>query len=249
VFPHAIVRYGDLDKPETLTKAFNGGQALFLLSPHGPNMVQQQVSAIEQAAASAIKRIVKISGTHGYICENSPTDTGRDHWRIEQTLENLSEQYVILRCNFFMQNLLEDISKMVRNKKALRLPFGRSLGISFLDARDIGSCALQALAAPEHANQTYYLTGPESSFGELADILSKYLDTPIAYRQVPLWLARIAMRFNKRDRWTVQHQIVMAKLFIDGAGTDSTSAVETILGRPPITLERFTTDYIGHFQQ
>jgi uncharacterized protein YbjT (DUF2867 family) len=51
---------GDLSKPETLTKAFDGAQTLFLISSIHQDTVALQHNAIEAARNAGVKHIVKL---------------------------------------------------------------------------------------------------------------------------------------------------------------------------------------------
>jgi len=248
IFPAHLVRYGDLDKPHSLIEALKGGSALFLLSGHGEGMEAQQHSAIDAAARAGIKRIVKISGCEASIGLHAKSETGREHYRIEQHLKQSTNDYVILRCNFFMQNLLDQAASMVKSKNKIMMPFSKDTIFSFIDAQDIAACAAQALVEEKYSGKTFYLTGHPSSFLELSKNLSQHLPKPVTYKKVPLWLVKIIMRLKGNSARHVRHQLEMAKLFMLGAGTKSTSSVNEILGQPPVTLNNFIKRSINHFQ-
>ena len=248
IFPNQLVRYGDLDKPQSLTEAFKGGSSLFLLSGHGEGMEAQQHSAIDAATSAGIKRIVKISGCEASIGLHAKSETGREHYRVEQHLKQASDQHVILRCNFFMQNLLDQAASMVKSKNKIMMPFSKDTIFSFIDAQDIAACAAQALIKEKYSGKTFYLTGQPSSFLELSKNLSQHLPKQVTYKKVPLWIVKIIMRLKGNSARHVRHQLEMAKLFMLGAGTKSTSNVNDILGQPPITLNNFIKRSINHFQ-
>ncbi len=248
IFPTHYVRYGDLDKPQSLTEAFKGGSSLFLLSGHGEGMEAQQLSAIDAATKAGIKRIVKISGCEASIGLHAKSETGREHYRVEQHLKQASDQHVILRCNFFMQNLLDQAASMVKSKNKIMMPFSKDTIFSFIDAQDIAACAAQALIEDKYSGKTFYLTGQPSSFLELSKNLSQHLPKQVTYKKMPLWIVKIIMHLKGNSARHVRHQLEMAKLFMLGAGTKSTSNVNDILGQPPITLNNFIKRSINHFQ-
>jgi len=248
IFPAHLVRYGDLDKPQSLVEALKGGSSLFLLSGHGEGMEAQQHSAIDAATAAGIKRIVKISGCEASIGMHAKSETGREHYRVEQHLKQSTNDHVILRCNFFMQNLLDQAATMVKSKNKIMMPFSKDTIFSFIDAQDIAACAAQALVEEKYSGKTFYLTGHPSSFLELSKNLSQHLPKPVTYKKVPLWLVKIIMRLKGNSARHVRHQLEMAKLFMLGAGTKSTSSVNEILGQPPVTLNNFIKRSINHFQ-
>ena len=248
VLPAQFIRYGDLDSPQSLAAAFDGGTCLFLLSGHGEGMEAQQINAINTATKLGIKRIVKISGCEASIAPHAKSETGREHYRIEQHLKKYCDDYVILRCNFFMQNLLGPVAGMVKNKNKILMPFSKDTIFSFIDAQDIAACAMQALIQEKHSAKTFYITGQPSSFLELSEVLSEHLSEPVAYKKVPLWIVKIIMRIKGESARHIRHQSQMAKLFMLGAGIKSTTSVSDLLGHPPITLNHFIKSNLNHFQ-
>ena len=248
MFPAHLVRYGDLDNPQSLAEALKGGSSLFLLSGHGEGMEAQQHNAIDAATRAGIKRIVKISGCEASIGLHAKSETGREHYRIEQHLKQSTNDHVILRCNFFMQNLLDQAATMVKSKNKIMMPFSKDTIFSFIDAQDIAACAAQALVEEKYSGKTFYLTGHPSSFLELSKNLSQHLPKPVTYKKVPLWLVKIVMRLKGNSARHIRHQLEMAKLFMLGAGTKSTKNVNEILGQSPITLNDFIKRSINHFQ-
>lgn len=249
IFPNQTIRYGDLDKPETLISAFEGGTSLFLLSAHGEKMEPQQIAAIDAATEVGIKRIVKISGTEVSINKNSMAETGREHWRIEQYLKEKTNDFVILRCNFFMQNLLDQVAQTVRSSRKIIMPFDKETIFSFIDANDIAACSKEVLIQPQYSGKTYYITGAPSSFLELTQVLSQHLRKKVTYKKIPMWLVRIVMRIKGGSARSVNHQLEMAEMFKQGAGAKNTDSVQEILGRSPISLNSFVEEHISHFNQ
>lgn len=240
--------YGDMDRPDTLAKALEGGTSLFLLCPHGPEMVQRQLAVIIAARQAGIKRIVKLSGTAASIREDSPAGTGREHWYIEEALKASGMEYVILRANMFMQNLLDISAPMVAKGKPVVMPFKRELTVCFVDTRDIAECALQGLTQDEHANQTYDVSGRTSSFGELSEVLSNALDRKVKYQPVPLRLALTVQRLKGASAWLVSHQGEMLSLFRQGASASNSDAIARITGHAPRSLQEFVQETLPRWQ-
>jgi len=218
------------------------------VSPHGPEMLSQQSTAILEASKLGIKRIVKISGSNASVTEDSAYAIGREHWKAEQILKAHAAEFVILRCNFFMQNLLEDVAVMVRSRRVITMPFPKSLTFCFLDAQDIAQCAVNCSHEPQHAQKTYHLTGRKSSFSELASVLSQQLGSPVHYRAIPLWLAKLALRLKGKPRWLVEHQIEMSKFFRAGGASIESPDIDLILKRPPASLTNFLSAHLAYFK-
>jgi NAD(P)H dehydrogenase (quinone) len=163
----ADVRAGDPGVDDDLLAAADGADALFLLTSHDRQMADLQLRIIRTLRRTGIK-IVKLSGTSTAITPDGPYAC-REHWEIEQVLSGSDQPYVILRPNAFMQTLIDQIMfPAVRATGAIPNAIGTA-GISFIDTRDIGRCAAEALLGSSWDGQTLTLTGPAPvTFAEIA---------------------------------------------------------------------------------
>lgn len=111
----------DYSKPESLSKAINGINKLFLLTPFEPNMVELSSNLISEA---------KKAGTVKHIVKQSVMGADAEPGIIPSRL----------RPNFFMQNFINFLGNTIRNQNALYLPAGEGK-VSFVDVRDIAAVA------------------------------------------------------------------------------------------------------------
>ncbi|MEH8015762.1 NmrA family NAD(P)-binding protein [Rheinheimera muenzenbergensis] len=244
-----LVRAADLDEPASLERAMAGGTKLLLVSPNSAAMQRQQSNAIQAALNSGIQHIVKISGTPKSVRQDSVSAVGRAHWHIEQQLKAQAPAYSILQCNFFMQNLLGLQAGMVRKSGKITLPFAADTVFRFINTADIAACAVRLLTDDKVQSQTYNLSGQASSFQQLADELSRLLASRVNYKQIPLWLTQLVMRFKGMPKTQVQHQLEMTRLYQQGISDDASDAVQLLTGRPAISLPQFLEQHLAEFKQ
>ncbi|WP_158501727.1 SDR family oxidoreductase [Vitiosangium sp. GDMCC 1.1324] len=173
---------GDLDRPRTLGKVFDGADSAMLIAPPGPRAPQQYSSALWAARQSGVKHVVRLSAIGA--AHDAPTVNSRLHALSDTELERSNIPYTILKPHFFMQNLFM-AAQSVAQEGAIYLPMGDGrMGI--IDVADIAAVAAHVLTTPGHENKTYTLTGPRSiSMHEVAAAFTEALGRPIQYVPVP----------------------------------------------------------------
>ena len=92
---------GDLGKPATLPSAFEGTEALFLLTHYLDDMVELQHNAIAAAVAAGVNHVVKVSAFAA--SDHSKAPIGQWHYQVEKELEESGLAWTMLRPHHFMQ--------------------------------------------------------------------------------------------------------------------------------------------------
>ena len=169
---------GDLERPDTLSEAFRGPDALFLLVGLARNETEQGLAAVEAAKRSGIRKIV-------YMSVVLPPDSLHiPHFAskvpIEQAVESSGLEWTILRPNNFFQN--DEWSRAaILDHGVYPQPIG-SVGVNRVDVRDVAAAAANALTQAGHAGKKYPLSGPDSLTGEdVARAYSLRLGRPVRY--------------------------------------------------------------------
>lgn len=221
----------DYSKPKSLSKAINGINKLFLLTPFEPNMVELSSNLISEA---------KKAGTVKHIVKQSVMGADAEPGIIPSRL----------RPNFFMQNFINFLGNTIRNQNALYLPAGEGK-VSFVDVRDIAAVAAKILVENDrqHKGKSYNITGPEAlSYGDAALILSNELGKKITYVNISDEDARNGMRAMGMDKWFIDSMIELYDISRKGYASDISSAVEDITGRRSTSFSQFVKDNIGSFR-
>ena len=136
----ARLAVGSFEDPASLDGAFAGADTVVLISAANANAAEQTASAIEAAARSGVRKIVRISALKAD--PDGPTDNTRQHGRTEAALRDSGLTHVILRPHLFLQNLLASIPTIVGQGK---LYFGVGTArMGMVDTRDVADAAVIA---------------------------------------------------------------------------------------------------------
>ena len=239
----------DYSKAESISKAINGIDKLFLLTPFEPNMVELSSNLISEAEkAGTVKHIVKQS-VMGADAEPGII-ASRLHRQVEKIIEKSGIPFTFLRPNFFMQNFINFLGNTIRNLNALYLPAGEGK-VSFVDVRDIAAVAAKILGQDyeQHKGKSYDITGPEAlSYGDAALILSNELGKKITYVNISDEDARNGMRAMGLDKWFIDCMIELYDVSRKGYASDISSAVEDIIGRKSTSFSHFVKESIASFR-
>lgn len=179
----AHVRYADFDKPETLTKAFEDGDRMLLISTLSVGRrATQHRQAIEAAIKAGVKQIAYTSS--GGASPANPALVIPDHLQTEDALKQSGAPFTILRNALYAEVPATQIAPRA-------VESGQWIGsaaegrIPFAAKADCVACAARVLTSPGHEGKTYEITGPQlHSYREAAAIASELSGKPIAYTVV-----------------------------------------------------------------
>jgi len=169
---------GNLLEPETVRRAFDGADSVFLLNAVSRTEASEALMAITGMRLAKVKRIVYLSVHHAEKAAWLPHFGAKVG--VEAALAVSGIPFTVLRPNNFYQNdyWFKDV---LLQYGVYPQPFG-SAGISRVDVRDIAEAAAIALTRSGHEGQSYDLVGPEVVTGEsTAKSWSAALGKPIAY--------------------------------------------------------------------
>ena len=232
----------------TWAAALDGVQSLFLLFPLPGNKAARAalVPFVQAAQQAGCRHVVYVSVFGADRARFIP------HHTVEKALRESRMAWTVLRCGFFMQNLHRAISTHgidITEHHELFIPAGRG-ATAFLDARDAAAVAAAVLDDPDrHRNVVHHLSGPRRwLMTEVADELGAVLGYRVRYTDPNL----IAFARRLRGRgvgWdTVGFMAAVYTLTRFGANQQITTDVQSLLGRPPGTLEQFLRDSAWRFR-
>ena len=243
----------DYNKRETIINAVNGIDKLFLLTLPRPDMSEITSSLINEAKKNNVEHVVKLSVL------DAEAEPGimitRMHRQEEKIIEESGIPYTFLRSGAFMQNFINFFGQTIKTQNAFYLPVGDGK-VSLVDVRDIASVATKILLAKnngtknnqQHENKKYGITGNKAlSYSQVAEILSNVLGRRIAYVNVTDEDARNAMKKMGLEDWLIDALLELYNVIKSGDASQSTTVVEQITGRKPISLEQFARDYVSFF--
>jgi uncharacterized protein YbjT (DUF2867 family) len=149
-----------------------------------------------------------------------------------------------------MQNFVTFYGNTIKIQNAFYLPAGNHR-VSFVDARDIAAVAAKVptIEGIEHLNKVYNITGGEAlSFAQAAEIISKEIGKKIAYVDVTEEDARRAMKDVGMENWLINAIMEGFYSIRAGYGSQTTTIVEQITRRRPISFSQFIKDYAQEFK-
>ncbi|WFE53461.1 NAD(P)H-binding protein [Micromonospora sp. WMMD1155] len=232
---------GDLDRPRTLTPAFEGVTTLWLLTPMGPMAPSQSMNAVWAARQAGVRHIVRLSAIGA--AHDAPTRNGRLHALSDAEVRESGIRWTILRPSHFMQNLLA--AKAGEHLYGL---FGEAK-VGLIDARDIAAAGAAILAAPErHEGRIYTPTGPESiTLHQAAEDIARATRKPVRYVPQSPDEARDGLLHAGLDEWSAEVLAEYRVAYGSGWGDFTNDHVEQVVGRAPRSFAEFADDHREHF--
>ncbi len=225
--------------PSTHAPAFAGVESLFLVRPPAlANVKRDLAPALHAAKAAGVRHVVFLS------LQGVEANPVVPHHELEALIVQLGFRRTFLRPSFFMQNLSTTHCEEIRDRDEIFVPAGTGR-TSFVDVRDIGEIAVEALCTDGQANAAYELTGSEApTYAEVAALLSITLGRPIRYSNPSL--PAFVWRKWRREHMPLKFVLVMAALYTVcrlGKAAGVTPELQDLLGRPPRSLQQFMQDF------
>jgi len=221
-----------------LDTALQGVSKVFMLSPPGHTNQDELLNPVVDAAkAHGVQKIVLMSAMGANADDNAPLR------KAELYLERSGLAYNIIRPNWFMQNFNTFWIQGILEQGKIFLPVGAAKG-SFIDARDISAVAARLLSTDDFNQRDFDLTGGVAvDHDAVAAILSKATGQTITYQDIPEGDMRGALLQAGLPPAYAEFLLMILGYFKLGYSERTTDAVQTLLGRPPITLEQYAADY------
>jgi uncharacterized protein YbjT (DUF2867 family) len=232
----------DFADPRSLLPALDGITRLFLLCAATPDLPELERGIVDQIRKTGLEHLVKLSV---WRAPEEEFTFARWHRSSEKAIEAAGIPFTFLRPNGYMQNLATYYAPMLRATHTLALPAGHAKE-SPIDVRDIASVVARVLSDPSHIGHAYDLSGPESlSYHQVANTLSVALGRKITYVDISDEAFRQGMQKAGAEGWLIDAILEMQHYAKRGQAADVLGSVQQILGRRPITLDRFARDYAG----
>jgi uncharacterized protein YbjT (DUF2867 family) len=221
-----------------LASAFDGVEQVFMLCPPGyTNQDELLIPAIDAAKAQGVRKLVLMTAMGANADEAAPLR------RAELHLLNAGLTWNIIRPNWFMQNFNTFWIQGILEHGKIFLPVAQAKG-SFIDARDIAAVAAQLLGSDKFANQEFDLTGSVAlDHDAVAKVLSDETGKNIRFEDIPPDALRSGLLQAGVPAPYAEFLLLILGYFKAGYSERTTDAVQTILGRAPLTLAQYAKDY------
>jgi uncharacterized protein YbjT (DUF2867 family) len=221
---------GDLDHPESVSKAVRGVDGIFLMQVGGGT--EQTKTMIDAARDAAVPKIVLLSSVGPRLLPLSPIQAALA--AREQVLHESGLGVTYLRPNAFASNALWWRDSIRAGKVTDATGDGRQ---GVIDPEDIARVAVVTLTQDGHLGKGYFLTGPEAlTAREMVEIIAEVTGRSIDFEDVtPHELAEAAI---KRGTSPAEARMMEAlnELFRAGRSGFVTDDVENLTGTTPGTF-------------
>ena len=233
---------GSFDGSDAVRRTFRGADTLVLITPAGPHAFEQAARLLAIAKQAGVRKVVRLSAIKA--AEDGPTDNTRQHGMTERAIRDSGLTYVIVRPNYFMQNLLGNLSTVLGEGR-LYAGMGDAK-IAMIDARDVGDAIAAAARTDAFDGSVLELSGPRSiGHDVVATEIGRALGRDVAYDAVPPQAAGEAVRAFGLDDWTVQVIVDYSRAYSTGFGDFVTDSVQALTGRPPRDIGAFVRQVLA----
>lgn len=183
------IAQGDLLRPETLDRAFQGVEKAFLMA-HAPDLPAVAEHAVAAAVRAGVRHVVLLSSYSA--AHSTPSAIGRWHRAAEVRVEEAGLAWTMLRPGNFASNSLRWAGS-VKAQGVVYAPEG-SGRTAPIDPQDIATVGARALLEPGHEGKRYLLTGEElTDTASLVATLGAALGRSLRLVEVPQVAARAGM--------------------------------------------------------
>jgi uncharacterized protein YbjT (DUF2867 family) len=232
---------GDLENPASLSKALEGFERLFLLTPLSPAEAEMGIAAVNAAKTVGVRHVVYLSVHKVDAVPHIP------HFKSKIEIENAMKEarlpYTLLMPNNFYQN---DVwfKQAIFEHGLYPQPIG-DVGLNRVDVRDIAEAAVNALTQSGHEGKRYPLVGPDTLTGKaVADTYGRHLGRTVRYAGNDLNAWEAQARQMMPD-WMVQDLKIMYQSFQRHglvATKEDFAEQAKILGHPPRAFDAYVRE-------
>ena len=248
-FPKEVeVAIGDLLDAESVARALEGIDKLFLLAAVGPSELMEAMIGFGMARRAGVKHVTYLSAFKVDVMRDAPHMAAK--FTVENSIRHSGIPFTILRPNGFIQVEAQQI-KPVLGMGFYPMPLGDD-GISMVDTRDIAEAAAISLTSEGHEGQTYDLVGPTVVTGAAnAALWSKLLGKPVQYagHDMDRWEG---MARGHMPSWLIYDLRAMFEGFHSEGFTATAvqiARLTKLLGHAPRSYEAFATQTASEWKR
>jgi NAD(P)H dehydrogenase (quinone) len=170
------------------------------ITPPAYNRLQQQLTAVDSAAAAGVKHIVYLS-----ILNAAPDATfilAHDHYFTEEHIRSLGISFTFLRACLYTDNVPQSVS----GGDVIRAPAGEGRA-AWVTRDDVADAIAAVLSGEGHEGKTYDITGPEAlSMADTARCLSAVTGRNITYQSQTPHEARSTRATSRLEKYEAERR-------------------------------------------
>ncbi len=234
---------GDLMAPNTYGALFSDLENVFVVASVSPTELHEALAAVNESRRARARRIVYLSIHDAEKAPHVPHIAVK--LVVEQAVKEAGIPFTILRPNSFFQN--DYWSQQAILQGIYPDPIG-GVGLSRVDARDIGDAAVNALTQPGFEGRTFPIVGPQNLTGkDCARIYGEALGREVRYGGDDLERFRQQVK-QFMPEWLVYDLSLMFEVFQTkglAASPGQLRDSEAIVGHPPRRFEDFARETVA----
>jgi uncharacterized protein YbjT (DUF2867 family) len=246
---------GDICKPETITPALEGVDAIIDAATARATdslSIKQvdwegKINLIQAAKTAGIQRYIFFSILNAKDFENIPLMNIK--YCTEVFLQESGLNFTILKLAGFMQGLISQYGIPILDNQSVWIS-GENTPIAYMNSQDIAKFAIKALSIPETEKSSFPVVGTRPWTPEQIIKLCESLSGKEAkISRIPLNLLRFLRKFTRWFKWTlnISDRLAFAEVLASGKplNADMESVYQTFQLDPKqtTTLEDYLKEY------
>jgi uncharacterized protein YbjT (DUF2867 family) len=243
------IAIGDLLDPESVTRAMEGIDKLFLLNAVSQSELMEALIGFGIARRAGIKHVTYLSVFKADTMRDTPHMATK--LAVENSIRHSGIPFTFLRPNGYMQTEAQIAKPVIMGMGIYPLPLGEE-GISMVDVRDIAEAAAISLTEKGHEGQTYDLVGPTVVNGPSnAALWSQLLGKPVQYagHDMDRW-ETMALEQQMPSWYVFDLRAMFEGFFSEGftATAVQIARLTKLLGHAPRSYEDFATQLVSEWK-
>lgn len=236
------VRYGDFDKEESLSKAFEGIDKILIISTDGDNetRIRQHKTAVDAAKNSNVKLIAYTSVAKA---SESSLPLALVHKETESYIKQTGIPYVFLRNNWYLENEIDSLKEAISTGT-----WTNSIGeakVSWSLRKDYAKAATKILVTEGQENKIYELSRKALSVKELVSLIEKIINKNIFINNIDLDSYSQILKSNQLPQGLINFIIALQSSIKDSSLDIDSNDFQELLGSELSTMEEALTEIIA----
>ena len=226
----------------SLLAALAGIEALFLINS-GQEIPRRDELAANVARAAGVRHLVKLSSMDA----QQDVGTGVWHARGEAAIRASGITFTFVQPTGFMVNTLFWAAS-IKAGRVVRSATGDGK-IPFIHTDDIAGVATEALTSRKYDGQALPITGPEAlSYAQMAGKIGAVIGKPVRFEAISEEVVRQRMIADGDLEEMIAAHLSIYRAIREGRMAEVTGNVERVLGRKPITFDRWARENAEAFR-
>ena len=237
------VRFGDFDKPESLTTAFKDIDKLLIISTDGDNdtRIRQHKNAINAAKENNVKFIAYTSVGKA---DTNTLPLAIVHKETEKSIIETGIPYSFLRNNWYLENEISSFKEAVTTN--IWTNSIDDAKVSWALRKDYAEAIAKVLTTDGHENTVYELSRKPVSVKELVGEISKVTGKEITVNNIDKTQYSEMLKSNGLPEPVVEFIVSLQTSITNGSLNVESEDFEKLLGHPVTSIEDSVKEIINN---